>query len=126
MEGDGAEPTGRTLQVEEISAIDREARVREAEGTRSAGASRQAMPRPRHHDKEIQLLDSVAASWPFFVVQSLFLLLCGYMLRGYTDKRRRRRLQPAGGAAWSDQRGKGARQLGQGRALHKASPEDVL
>mmetsp|Transcript_21129 Transcript_21129/g.37257 ORF Transcript_21129/g.37257 Transcript_21129/m.37257 type:complete len:243 (+) Transcript_21129:74-802(+) len=54
------------------------------------------LPRPRARDreKELEFLDSISASWPFFLVQSLFLICCGFMLRGYTDRRRRRRMFP--------------------------------
>ncbi|KAL1527729.1 hypothetical protein AB1Y20_009114 [Prymnesium parvum] len=51
-------------------------------------------PRARDREKELEFLDSISASWPFFLVQSLFLICCGFMLRGYTDRRRRRRMFP--------------------------------
>lgn len=72
---------------------------RSVEATRARKSGRQGSRHaklPEHptlRDRELLLLDGIVACWPFLVVQAMTLVLCGYMLRGYLDKRKRRRVQ---------------------------------
>ena len=42
------------------------------------------------------LLDTALASWPLLLINGLLLVLVGYLLRGYTDRRARMRKRRVG------------------------------